>query len=314
MLNEQKKRNNEIIFDQNENGSENLQYEYTPIYASGSVYLPSLIDKITGQMCHKEFLYTIMKLLLTGERPSQKSSDKKLGQLFNNLSSSNLFLIPCESRNESFSDMFKRLLIKYKMISIALYRKNVTDNFYYVYTNPRKTTLIRDTDLVFVLSSTENIVNFFEKNMFRQSLREDNDDKFEDKYQSFKFKRHFSQRKETTTKKISFNQKEDKKKRDSIFNKIDNKLLIFDKKNKKLFNSLKISDDKDKDNKDTNFNNKGKYAEIDNLQNRLDKSIGKLKNIKKKSIDINGEIKNFVRDGIFDEFYVYLNKKYDYNT
>lgn len=77
---------------------------------------------------------------------------------------SNLFLIPCEPRNESFSDMFKRLLAKYNMISIALYRKNIQGNFYYVYTNPKKTTLIRETDMVFVLSGTENIISIYEKN------------------------------------------------------------------------------------------------------------------------------------------------------
>ncbi len=319
MLNGQNKNNNGIIYDQNENGSENLKYEYTPIYASGSVYLPSLIDKITGQMCHKEFLYTIMKLILTGEKPSQKSSDKKLHQLFNNLADSNLFLIPCDSRSESFSDMFKRLLIKYKMISIALYRKNVNDNFYYVYTNPRKTTLIRDTDFVFVLSTTDNIINLFEKNIFRQSLREENSEKFEDRYNikeesrpNLSLRKNNMQRRETTSKKISFNLKEDKKRRDSIFNKIDPKSLVLDKKNKKKFSSLKIGDEKDKD-KDTYFN-KGKYAEIDNLQNRLDKSITKLQMIKNKSNQINYDINNFVKDGIFDEFYVYLNKKYDYNV
>ena len=41
------------------------------------------------------------------------------------------------------------------MISVALYRKNEQEDFYYVYTNPKKTTLIRETDMVFVLSSTD---------------------------------------------------------------------------------------------------------------------------------------------------------------
>ena len=62
-----------------------------------------------------------------------------------------------------------------------------------------------------------------------------------------------------------------------------------------------------------NFN-KGKYAEIDNLQYRLDKAIAKLKTIKNKSNDINKNINNFVQEGINDEFFVYLNKRYNFNT
>lgn len=326
--NKQQKNNktyNGINYAQKENGSESLNYEYTPIYASGGVYLPSLIDKITGQMYHKEYLYTILKLILTGEKPSQKSSDKKLSQLFNNLSSSNLFLIPCESRNESYSDMFKRLLIKYKMISIALYRKNVNDNIYYVYTNPRKTTLIRDTDLVFVLSSTENILSLTEKNIFnlKQSLKDDDikgltfektDDKLnltENENQKYikLSRKNNPQFTNKLSSRIINNNKDDKKGKNTIINKTDskneNKSNLY-KRTRRRYSTVMMGED-------MNFN-KGKYAEIDNLQNRLDKAIDKLKTIKNKSSDINKDINNFVQEGINDEFFVYLNKRYNFNT
>ena len=125
-------------------------------------------------MYHKEYLYSVINLLLTGEKSPLKSADKKIGHLFNNVIGSYLFLMPCEQRDESFSDMFKRLLTKNGMISIALYRKNINENCYYVYTNPKKTTLIRDTDFVFVLASTENILGLIEKNLYTmiQSLNE----------------------------------------------------------------------------------------------------------------------------------------------
>ena len=68
--------------------------------------------------------------------------------------------------------MFKRLLSKYSMISVALYRKNEQEDFYYVYTNPKKTTLIRETDMVFVLSSTENIIAIYEKNLIDVNMKQ----------------------------------------------------------------------------------------------------------------------------------------------
>ena len=115
-------------------------------------------------MHYNSNLLTILNLLLIGERAPESKIEKKLSQMFD-LPGSNLFLIPCEPRNESFSDMFKRLLNKYNMISIALYRKNVQENIYYVYTNPKKTTLIRETDMVFVLANTENIITIYSKNL-----------------------------------------------------------------------------------------------------------------------------------------------------
>ena len=60
--------------------------------------------------------------------------------------------------------MFKRMLTKNGILCIALYRKNLIDNFYYVYTNPRKTTLIKETDYIFILAGTEKIEAYYEQN------------------------------------------------------------------------------------------------------------------------------------------------------
>ena len=272
-------------------------------------------------MFHKEFLYSIINLLLTGEKSPQKSADKKLSHLFNNLTSSNLFLIPCEPRNESFSDMFKRLLTKNKMISIALYRKNVNDNFYYVYTNPKKTTLIRDTDFVFVLSSTENIYALIEKNLFNLGNFIKEDDIKRISVEKIENKSNLNE---------SGGQPLMKSIQDSIQQQIGNIPKTKSKKNLKNPNNNK-NEKKDSSNENNNFErkninrfssvrtaekelnlNKGKYAEIDNLQRRLDNAMEKLKTINNKYNNFEKELNNFVKEGINEEFSVYVNKKYNF--
>ena len=292
--------NHKVINNQNDNDIQNQNFEYTPVYAAGEVFLPSLIDKITGQMYHKEYLYNILNLLLTGEKGEEKFTNQKIKQLFNNLTNSNLFLIPTESRNESFGDMFLRLLTKNKMISIALYRKNINDNFYYVYTNPRKTTLIRDTDLVFVLASTENILNLIEKHLFNpeSSLKENNNKRLSVENSeniintNEKGKLSLKDSQDNNNQKQIDNINNNKKRRISILN--DN--INFGAKNK------------NKDEKDIKIK-KGKYTEIDNLQNILNKGMSKLRDIKNKTNDMPRYINNCINEGINEEFCVYLNKK-----
>ena len=312
-----------IINEQNESEIENLKYEYTSVYGAGEVCLPSLIDKITGQMYHKEYLYSVINLLLTGEKSPLKSADKKLGHLFNNLSGSYLFLVPCEQRDESFSDMFKRLLTKNGMISIALYRKNINENCYYVYTNPKKTTLIRDTDFVFALASTENILGLIEKNLFSmgQSLNENDVKrltvKFETKVNLNSNDSGAQQQpsmQESIEHKIgSLSKTKKKSSKINLVNKYDKKESTKDnnplseRKNKSRYASVKLGE------KEVNIH-KGKYAEIDNLQSRLDKAMEKLKDINNRYNNIEKEVHNFVKEGINEEFSVYVNKKYNLHS
>ena len=153
----------------------NPSYEMTPVFASGEIYLPSLVDKIIAQLFFNSNLLDILKLLLEGEKLTMKKKEIKINNLFN-LTGSNLFMIPCEIKSESFGEMFKRMLSKNGILCIALYRKNAIDNFYYVYTNPRMTTLIRETDFVFVLSGTENIESLVNKNIFDISINNEEED------------------------------------------------------------------------------------------------------------------------------------------
>ena len=231
------------------------------------------------------------------------------------LKGTNLFLIPCEPRNESFSDMFKRLLNKYSMISIALYRKNETENFYYVYTNPKKTTLIRETDMVFVLSSTENIIAIYEKNLVDVNIQQkyydgnedNNNNNIENSNQPF-----IKAFQEAVQNQLKDGANNNKKKEGTIINK--NNVETQNIKNALFSNLFK---DKAKERKSTInrrgeekeiFIQKGKYTEIDNLQNKLDKAMEKLRAINSKSRNIEKDVDHFVKEEISTELSIYVTK------
>ena len=323
--------NQSQIYDDNENNGESLNYEHTSVYAAGEVYLPSIVDKITGQMFYNSNLITILNLLLIGEKPPEKKADKKLAQLFD-LKGCNLFLIPCETRNESFSDMFKSLLSKYNMISVALYRKNEQENFYYVYTNPKKTTLIRENDMVFVLSSTENIIAVYEKLLvdvniqqkyfegFFKDEKDDNDNNNEDNTSPFlKILQEAVQQQlksNNNTNKNNINNNTNiinnkKKSKDNNFNENKDENMIF---RQTLFANLFKNNPKDAKNliskkkgEEILFQ-KGKYIEIDNMQNKLDKAMDKLKEINDKSQNIENDVEYFVKEEITNELSLYVTK------
>ena len=56
-------------------------------------------------------------------------------------------------------------MLRHHSIGIGLYRKNIIESFYYVYTNPKKTTLLRDSDFVFVLSNNVNILDLVDERL-----------------------------------------------------------------------------------------------------------------------------------------------------
>ncbi len=300
------------IYDDIESSGENLHYEHTPVYAAGEVYLPSVVDKITSQMFYNSNLLTILNLLLIGEKPPEKKADKKLAQMFD-LQGTNLFLIPCEPRNESFSDMFKRLLNKYSMISVALYRKNEQENFYYVYTNPKKTTLIRETDMVFVLSSTENIVAIYEKNLVDVNIQQKmfdslfNNDKSEndinnDTDSNQPFLNALQDAVQKQLKEGIGNNNNNNKKKDKNLDGNNLKNALFQNLFKDRKSTLKKVDEKEL------FVQKGKYTEIDNMQNKLDRALEKLKSINAKSKNIQEDVDHFVKEEISNELSVYVTK------
>ena len=308
----------QIQSDKEGNDQENLHYEQTSIYAAGEVYIPSIMDKITAQIFYNSNLLAILNLLLNGEYNSQKKASKKLAEIID-IKGSYLFLIPCESRDESFGDMFKRLLIKYSMISIALYRKNFQENAYYVYTNPKKTTLIRETDMVFVLSGSENIVNIYEKNLegiypfkiVEEPKTNDNDNKnnYSD-IQSFiqMFQDIINQQtKEDVNNNNSNIQKKDisnlsKKNSQDELQFISPKNIVNHKQEKNNTRAFIP-------NKRVGLNSRNrKYAEIDRIQERLNKSLETLKIVNEKCKNIDKDIETFVKEEIINEILMYLSK------
>ena len=258
-------------------------------------------------MFYNSNLLTILNLLLIGEKPPEKKADKKLAQMFD-LQGTNLFLIPCEPRNESFSDMFKRLLSKYSMISVALYRKNEQEDFYYVYTNPKKTTLIRETDMVFVLSSTENIIAIYEKNLIDVNMKQkmfdgfygdekNENDIINDNDNKQPFINALQDAVQNQLKESGNNKKKDKN-----VDNINLKNALFQNLFKDRKSTFKKGEDKDI------FIQKGKYTEIDNMQNKLDKAMEKLKSINLESKNIEKEVNNFVQEEISNQLSVYITK------
>ena len=305
----------------------NLSYDITPVYAAGEVYLPTVIDRITSQISYNSNLLTILNLILIGEKPPEKAADKKLAQMVD-LSGSNLYLIPSEQKNESFNDMFKRLLIKYGMISIALYRKNELESFYYVYTNPKKTTLVRKNDMVFVLSSLENLSSYYEKNLFiinseGKLIHNDTDEEIDKSNIDLDSIDLINNESNLNTEHTHSFSKTIKNAIDQqILAKNENQVLKKTEKggkrmslnnnninNKNILNLLEEKDIKGKKYKSVFNKNeikRGKYYEIDNIQDRLDKGIEKLKMINDKCNNINKDVEKFVNEEISSEFSVYI--------
>ena len=298
-------------------------YELTPVFATGEIYLPSLGDKLLAQMFYNTNLLTIINLILEGDKHIMKKKEKKLNDMFK-LTGSNLFMIPCEVKNESFGELFKRMITKNGILCIALYRKNLVDNFYYVYTNPRKTTLIKETDFIFILAGTASIDKYYEH-------YESNIDNKKEKESEF----NKGERKEEKKKPAFFQMLQESIKKQYLLlrkNKIDidNSVNIKEKSlnlNSIILNNINSmnEDETFKENQIKPNQNKRhsilfnysniensksqkNYKEIEELQQQVNKTMDKLKqlNIDKNEFeeDINSHIKNEVRN----ELLVYLNK------
>jgi hypothetical protein len=145
-------------------------YEYTPLFASGEVFFPGIIDRITCQSYFNPHILAILKKLMIG---GGSSKNKKLHRLEEdlNIPDSVLWLIkvPESLINETFEKLFNHLIKGSFLISLGLYRKNIIDNFYYVYTNPSKTTLIQKEDFVYVLGLNSSINDLIEEKVVNKS-------------------------------------------------------------------------------------------------------------------------------------------------
>ena len=299
-------------------------YELTPVFATGEIYLPSLGDKILAQMFYNSNLLTIINLILEGDKNIMKKKEKKLNDMFQ-ITGSNLFMIQCEIKNESYGEMFKRMLTKNGILCIALYRKNLMDNFYFVYTNPKKTTLIKDTDYIFILAGTENIESYYEQNKLKINKNNDKENQFNNKDE-----------KNEKEKPAFFNILKESMKKQYIQMRKSSILSSFDKQNNSInsndekainFDSMNINNIDDENNiNDINIfieaNLKGnsidnpsndeisqkKYKEIEELQNQVNKTMEKLKQLNMNFNEIENNINSFVKEEVKKELQTYLDK------
>ena len=121
------------------------------LFASGELYISSIVDKITAQSYYNPHIVTLLNLILKGAEKNKKTN--KIMKNFKDLTHSNLWQIPAPEGlyNKTFNDLFLYLLDK-NLIALGLYRlMGASDNkFPYVFTNPDGT-VITNKDRVFVL-------------------------------------------------------------------------------------------------------------------------------------------------------------------
>ena len=203
------------------------------------------------------------------------------------------------------------------------------ESFYYVYTNPKKTTLVRKNDMVFVLSSLENLSSYYEKNLFiinseGKIIHNDTDEEIDKSNIDLDSIDLINNESNLNTEHTHSFSKTIKNAIDQqILAKNENQVLKKAEKggkrmslnnnnninNKNILNLLEEKDIKGKKYKSVFNKNeikRGKYFEIDNIQDRLDKGIEKLKMINDKCNNINKDVEKFVNEEISSEFSVYI--------
>jgi hypothetical protein len=286
------------LFYKNDNNSP--QYEFTPIYASGEVFTPSIIDRITCQSYYNPHIITILDLLVSGEKSLQTKKAKKLDEFYN-LGNSNLYLIkiPDAHVNESYGEFFY-FLLRHHSIGIALYRKNIIDGFYYVYTNPKKTTLLRDADFVFVLSNNNDILDLVDE----RQIGNESESGFEDsKLEESDIDDEMPE--------TNLNIKDKKK----LFTGQDNSLIQARKKTLKKIENSNLRKHSINDyylhmgrQKTSKQQDSSKNASIEKIQQRLDNIKNDLNNVKECFDGLPKYIDQIVEKELDSEMNVYLSK------
>ena len=268
------------------------EYEYTPLYASGEIFTPSIIDCLTCQSYFNPHIVTIIEMLLGGQRFNADSKTKKLEEFYG-LDNSNLYLIkiPDTQINEAFAE-FYYFLLRHHSIAIALYRKNTTDGFYYVYTNPKKTTLLREFDFVFVLSNNNYIIELIDERLLNNEEESNNSLDKDALYKN----------EDDSYSNISFNSSKN----------VGNENL---KNNNSKEESKSISNhDNSKIQEDADINSKinirnSRNAHFDRVQERINRIQNDLKSIKEKIDELPEYIDEAIDKELENELSIYLNNQ-----
>ena len=167
-----------------------FDYDQTPVFASGEVYLSSLMDCLVCQAYYNHELITVLKQLIIGETKKSSSSSTKRIKIqdtdFSHVPTSNLYHIkvPRKYIGKKYSKLFDALTTRMFMIPMGLYRtaevnlkafkeqlikglevgksipadkvkEQVMKEIKYVVTNPDKDVRLTATDLVFVLAKND---------------------------------------------------------------------------------------------------------------------------------------------------------------
>ena len=273
------------------------EYEYTPLYASGEIFTPSIIDGLTCQSYFNPHIVTIIEMLLGGQRFNSESKTKRLEEFYG-LNNSNLYLIkiPDTQINEAFAE-FYYFLLRHHSIAIALYRKNTVDGFYYVYTNPKKTTLLREHDFVFVLSNNNYIIELVGERLLM------NDEESNNSSDKEALSKNEENSNNNTNSNNSMNMGQDKEKeRDKDKDKDINSKNV-SKDNINNINNIKIQDDEEISK--INIGN-SRNVHFDRVQERINKIQSELINIKEKIEKFPDYIDETIDKEIDNELNIYL--------
>ena len=273
------------------------EYEYTPLYASGEIFTPSIIDGLTCQSYFNPHIVTIIEMLLGGQRFNSESKTKRLEEFYG-LNNSNLYLIkiPDTQINEAFAEFYS-FLLRHHSIAIALYRKNTVDGFYYVYTNPKKTTLLREHDFVFVLSNNNYIIELVGERLLM------NDEESNNSSDKEALSKNEENSNNNTNSNNSMNMGQDKEKeRDKDKDKDINSKNV-SKDNINNINNIKIQDDEEISK--INIGN-SRNVHFDRVQERINKIQSELINIKEKIEKFPDYIDETIDKEIDNELNIYL--------
>ena len=263
------------------------EYEYTRLYASGEIFTPKIIDCLTCQSYYNIHIVNIIELLLGGQRNNHDRKVKRLEEYYG-LNNSNLYLMKVKDShiNQAYMDYYYYLL-KHNTIALALYRKNETDDFYYVYTNPQKTSLLRENDYIFILSNNDCLLELNEEDFSNDEDNINYDKNIE--IEKIKPKLNLF---------ISFESSGDEQENEGdIISKKESKSL----KNKS--NNFKISIGNEKEEK---INSYYKNANFEKIRERLNKIHKDLENIKTQFENFPQLIENTINLEIDDEIKNYL--------
>ena len=264
------------------------EYEFTRLYASGEIFTPKFIDCLTCQSYYNPHIVNIIELLLGGKRYNTDTKIKKLEEYYG-LNNSNLYLIKVKEAhiNEAFMD-FYYFVLRHNSIAIALYRKNENDEFYYVYTNPKKTTLLRENDYVFILSNNEYIFNLIGERFL-------NDDESNFSWRNNSIENNNINRENLNSFNSSNDERQDNEEENASKNESNN-----------FGNNIKLYEEDD-------FNNKIKMHQkninFERTQERLNKILNDLEKIKLQFEKFPDFIDDTIDKELENEMKIYLNNQ-----